>query len=36
MKGWLRLAASDVDRDHELARWIDQALGYTSTLPPKQ
>lgn len=36
MNGWLRLAASDVDTDDELERWVERALSYTSTLPPKQ
>ena len=36
MNGWLRLDASDVDTDGELERWIDRALSYTTTLPPKQ
>ncbi|MGB5169445.1 MAG: hypothetical protein WBN35_08315 [Acidimicrobiia bacterium] len=27
---------TEVDRDHELARWIDRALSYTSALPLKQ
>jgi TfoX/Sxy family transcriptional regulator of competence genes len=36
MNGWLRLTAVDVDPDDEFARWIDRALSYTSTLPPKQ
>ena len=36
MHGWLRLSASDVTPDGELTRWIDHALSYTTTLPPKQ
>ena len=36
MNGWLRLAATDIDTDDELERWIDRAISYTSTLPPKQ
>ena len=35
MKGWIRLAASDVATDDVLQRWIDKALTFTSTLPPK-
>ena len=36
MKGWLRLAASDVNTDDELERWINEALTYAATLPPKR
>lgn len=36
LNGWLRLAASDINTDDELTRWIDRALSYTATLPLRQ
>ena len=35
MKGWLRLGSSAVSTDDELTTWIDHAVAYTATLPPK-
>lgn len=35
MRGWLRLASSDVATDDDLESWVERALDYTSTLPPK-
>jgi TfoX/Sxy family transcriptional regulator of competence genes len=35
MKGWLRLDAADVGTDDLLSTWIDHAVDYAATLPPK-
>src|SRR4051794_9028269 len=35
MKGWLRLDSEDVASDEELGTWVDRALTYSETLPPK-
>jgi hypothetical protein len=36
MAGWLRVDASDVDSDAELAAWVQRGVGYARTLPPKR
>jgi TfoX/Sxy family transcriptional regulator of competence genes len=35
MKGWITVAPAGVEDDEALAGWVDQALGYVRTLPPK-
>lgn len=35
MPGWLRLSASDVQSDPELAKWVHTGATYASSLPPK-
>lgn len=35
MKGWLVVQASGLDEDAELQAWVDQALAFAATLPPK-
>lgn len=35
MKGWLRLDAANIGSDAEIARWVEHAVGYSSSLPPK-
>lgn len=35
MRGWLYLDAADLRTDDNLAMWIDRAVGYSVTLPPK-
>jgi hypothetical protein len=35
MRGWLRLGDADIRSDTDLANWIDHAVSYSSTLPPK-
>lgn len=35
MKGWLRVGSAAVESDTELSRWIEHAVRYSSTLPPK-
>jgi hypothetical protein len=36
MDGWLRVGASALDTDQELARWVHVGVGYARTLPPKR
>jgi TfoX/Sxy family transcriptional regulator of competence genes len=36
MTGWLRVGASDVDTEPELAAWVERGLAYARTLPPKR
>jgi TfoX/Sxy family transcriptional regulator of competence genes len=36
MKGWLVLDASDVVDDDELDIWVQRALEYNRTLPPRR
>jgi TfoX/Sxy family transcriptional regulator of competence genes len=35
MAGWLRVEASVVASDEQLAAWVDRGIGFASTLPPK-
>jgi TfoX/Sxy family transcriptional regulator of competence genes len=35
MKGWLLVAAEGVRSDEQLEGWVDRAVGFVSTLPPK-
>jgi hypothetical protein len=35
MRGWLYLDAADIRSEDELTPWIDRAVGYSATLPPK-
>lgn len=35
MQGWLRLDSADIQLDADLARWLEQAVSYSATLPPK-
>jgi TfoX/Sxy family transcriptional regulator of competence genes len=36
MRGWLRVAADDVQTDEQLARWVESGTGYAKTLPAKR
>jgi hypothetical protein len=36
MRGWLRVDASDVGTEPELATWVERGVGYARTLPPKR
>ena len=36
MSGWLRVDAEDVAADTELAAWVERAIGYARSLPPKR
>ena len=35
MRGWLRVAARDVDSDAALAEWVDRGAAYARSLPAK-
>lgn len=35
MRGWLRVAAADVDSDGALADWVERGTAYARSLPPK-
>ena len=35
MAGWLRVAASEVAEDDELAVWVERGSAYAASLPPK-
>lgn len=35
MDGWLRVAESGVGSDEALKRWVERAVGYAHSLPPK-
>jgi TfoX/Sxy family transcriptional regulator of competence genes len=36
MKGWLRVDADDVQREPELAKWVELGTAYARSLPPKR
>jgi len=36
VRGWLRLDASDVRTERELAAWVDRAASYARSLPSKK
>ena len=35
MDGWLHVGAAAVDTDEQLRAWLDRALSYVRSLPPK-
>jgi len=35
MKGWVTVAGHALEADDALAAWVDEALGFVRTLPPK-
>ncbi len=35
MKGWVMVAPDGLDLDRELASWVERALRFVATLPPK-
>jgi hypothetical protein len=35
MTGWLRVSASDLGTDEQLAPWVDRGVAYARSLPPK-
>jgi hypothetical protein len=35
-RGWLRVSSEDLDSDEQLTEWIERAVGYTRSLPPKR
>ncbi len=36
LKGWLCVDAADIVADEELSTWVDHAVDYVATLPPKR
>jgi len=35
MKGWIMVDPDGLDTDRQLAEWIEQAIGFVESLPPK-
>ncbi|HSZ40310.1 MAG TPA: TfoX/Sxy family protein [Trebonia sp.] len=35
MRGWLRVSAADLDTDEQLTTWVNRAVAYARSLPPK-
>jgi TfoX/Sxy family transcriptional regulator of competence genes len=35
MRGWLRVATSDVRTEQTLLEWVQRSVGYAVSLPPK-
>jgi hypothetical protein len=35
MRGWLRVSATDVATDAQLAPWVERGTSYARSLPPK-
>jgi hypothetical protein len=36
MRGWLRVAAEDVESEPSLARWVELGSAFARSLPPKR
>ena len=36
MHGWLRVSSEDLETDEELTEWVDRAVAYARSLPPKR
>jgi hypothetical protein len=36
MQGWLRVSSEDLETDEQLTEWINRAVAYTRSLPPKR
>ncbi len=36
MTGWLRVSAEDLETDEQLLEWVNRAVGYARSLPPKR
>ena len=36
MPGWLRVSAADLETDEQLTEWVNRAVGYARSLPPKR
>jgi TfoX/Sxy family transcriptional regulator of competence genes len=36
MRGWLRVGSQGLDTDEQLAEWVNRAVGYARSLPPKR
>jgi TfoX N-terminal domain len=36
MQGWLRVSSDDLESDEQLTEWVNRAVGYARSLPPKR
>jgi hypothetical protein len=36
MQGWLRVASEDLETDEQLTEWVNRAVAYARSLPPKR
>ena len=36
MQGWLRVTSGDLETDEQLTEWVNRAVGYARSLPPKR
>jgi len=36
MQGWLRVSSEDLETGEELTEWVNRAVAYTRSLPPKR
>jgi TfoX-like protein len=36
MQGWLRVSGEHLETDEQLTEWVNRAVGYTRSLPPKR
>jgi hypothetical protein len=36
MQGWLRVSSEDLEADEQLSAWVNRAVGYARSLPPKR
>jgi TfoX/Sxy family transcriptional regulator of competence genes len=36
MPGWLRVSSQDLEADEQLTEWVNRAVGYARSLPPKR
>jgi hypothetical protein len=36
MQGWLRVSPEDLETDEQLTEWVNRAVAYARSLPPKR
>lgn len=36
MRGWLRVSSDELDTDEQLTDWLNRAVSYARSLPPKR
>jgi hypothetical protein len=36
MQGWLRVSSEDLETDEPLTEWVNRAVGYARSLPPRR
>ncbi len=36
MRGWLRVSSEELETDEQLTEWVNRAVAYTRSLPPKR